>query len=68
MTLQTNERTTASLRLAAPGAGITVNAEEVEQYLEMVAAGVIVSETACDKGMQDNFALRAGTSVELATV
>jgi len=27
---------------------------------------LIVQETRCDKGMQDNFALRAGTTVQLA--
>jgi hypothetical protein len=30
-----------------------------------LSAGLIVAETRCDKGMQDNFALRAETTVEL---
>jgi len=40
---------------------------EIDTYLVAVNNGLIVQETRCDKGMQDNFALRAETTVELAT-
>jgi hypothetical protein len=37
-------------------------------YLASVRAGLVVQETRCDMGMQDNFALRAETTVDLAPV
>jgi hypothetical protein len=62
---QPNERAAASLRLEGPGLGLGLDPDEVESYLEMARKGLIVPETPCDKGMQDNFALRAETTVEL---
>jgi hypothetical protein len=66
MSTQPNERAAASLRLEGPGLGLGLDESDVDTYLELAEAGVIVPETPCDKGMQDNFALRAGTTVELA--
>ena len=63
---QPNERAAASLRLDGPGLGLGLDADEVDAYLDAVDAGLIVQETRCDKGMQDNFALRTGTTVQLA--
>jgi hypothetical protein len=63
---QPNERATTSLRLEGPGLGLGLDADEVNAYLEAVDAGLIVQETRCDKGMQDNFALRTVTTVDLA--
>ena len=60
------ERSTASLRLAAPGLGLGLDTEEVDGYMAAVQSGLIVQETRCDMGMQDNFALRPGTTVNLA--
>lgn len=65
MTMPT-ERTTASLRLA--GAGLGLDPDETDAYLASVRAGLVVQETRCDMGMQDNFALRAETTVDLAPV
>ena len=63
---QPNERATTSLRLEGPGLGLGLDADEVDAYLAAVDAGLIVAETRCDKGMQDNFALRTVTTVDLA--
>lgn len=60
---QPNERAATSLRLEGPGLGLDPG--EVEAYLDMARKGLIVPETPCDKGMQDNFALRAETTVTL---
>lgn len=65
MAQQPNERATTSLRLEGPGLGLGLDPEEIDAYLAAVNAGLIVQETRCDKGMQDNFALRAETTVEL---
>ena len=46
--------------------GLGLDPDEIDAYLDAVNAGLIVQETRCDKGMQDNFALRAETTVELA--
>jgi hypothetical protein len=59
------ERSTASLRLASPGLGLGLDPDEVDGYLAAVQSGIIVQETRCDMGMQDNFALRAETTVTL---
>ena len=67
MTQQPNERAATSLRLEAPGLGLGLDPDEIDAYLAAVNAGLIIAETRCDKGMQDNFALRAETTVELAT-
>jgi hypothetical protein len=67
MAQQPNERAATSLRLEGPGLGLGLDPDEVDAYLAAVNAGLIVAETRCDKGMQDNFALRAETTVELAT-
>ena len=64
MTQQPNERAATSLRLEAPGLGL--DPDEIDAYLAAVNAGLIIAETRCDKGMQDNFALRAETTIELA--
>ena len=66
MALQPNERANASLRLSGPALGLGLDPGEVEAYLAAANAGLIVTETRCDKGMQDNFALRAETTVQLA--
>ena len=65
MTHQPSDRAAASLRLEGPGLGLGLDPEEIDAYLTAVNAGLIVAETRCDKGMQDNFALRAETTVEL---
>ena len=62
---QPNERAASSLRLEGPGLGLGLDDADVDAYLAMAEAGVIVPETPCDKGRQDNFALRAGTTVQL---
>lgn len=67
MAQQPHERAATSLRLEGPGLGLGLDPDEVDAYLVAVNAGLIVAETRCDKGMQDNFALRAETTVELAT-
>lgn len=63
---QPNERAATSLRLDGPGLGLGLDPAEVDAYLNAVNAGLIVQETRCDKGMQDNFALRADTTIQLA--
>jgi hypothetical protein len=65
MTHQPAERAAASLRLEGPALGLGLDPGEIDAYLDAVNAGLIVAETRCDKGMQDNFALRAETTVEL---
>jgi hypothetical protein len=65
MTHQPTQRAATSLRLEGPGLGLGLDPDEVDAYLDAVNAGLIVAETRCDKGMQDNFALRAETTVEL---
>ncbi|MBB3733790.1 hypothetical protein [Nonomuraea dietziae] len=62
---QPNERSADSLRLAGPGLGLGLNEQDVDKYLSAARAGVIIPDTGCDKGMQDNFALRPQTSVDL---
>ncbi len=62
---QAQQKATTSLRLEGPGLGLGLNPEEVGAYVEMASKGLIMPETPCDKGMQDNFALRAETTVEL---
>jgi hypothetical protein len=66
MTQQPNERAATSLRLEGPGLGLGLDPDEIDAYLAAVNAGLIIAETRCDKGMQDNFALRAETTIELA--
>jgi hypothetical protein len=66
MTHQPSERAATSLRFEGPGLGLGLDPDEVDAYLQAVNAGLIVQETRCDKGMQDNFALRAETTVQLA--
>ena len=66
MTQRPSKRAAASLRLEGPALGLGLDPEEIDAYLAAVNAGLIVAETRCDKGMQDNFALRAETTVELA--
>jgi hypothetical protein len=65
MMSQPNEKAATSLRLEGPGLGLGLDPDEVETYLDMARRGVIVPETPCDKGMQNNFALRTETTVEL---
>lgn len=65
MTQQPNERAAGSLRLESPGLGLGLDPDEIDAYLDAVSSGLIIAETRCDKGMQDNFALRAETTVEL---
>jgi hypothetical protein len=62
-----SQRAATSLRLEGPGLGLGLDPGEVDAYLAAVQAGLIVPETPCDKGMQDNFALRAETTVDLTT-
>jgi hypothetical protein len=64
---QPNEKATTSLRLEAPGLGFGLDTAETEQFMDAARRGVIVPETPCDKGMQDNFALRATTKVSLTS-
>jgi hypothetical protein len=66
MAQQQAERAATSLRLEGPAIGLGLDPEEIDAYLDAVNAGLIVAETRCDKGMQDNFALRAETTIELA--
>jgi hypothetical protein len=67
MTQQPAQRAATSLRLEGPALGLGLDPDEIDAYLDAANAGLIVQETRCDKGMQDNFALRAETTVELAT-
>jgi hypothetical protein len=67
MTHQPSERAATSLRLEGPALGLGLNPGEIDAYLEAVNSGLIVAETRCDKGMQDNFALRTETTVGLST-
>jgi hypothetical protein len=67
MTHQPAERAATSLRLEGPALGLGLDPDEIDAYLDAVNAGLIVAETRCDKGMQDNFALRAETTVDLTT-
>jgi hypothetical protein len=62
-----SEQAVSSLRLEGPGLGLGLDPDEIDAYLGAVNAGLIVTETRCDKGMQDNFALRAETTVALTT-
>jgi hypothetical protein len=66
MAQQPTGRAATSLRLEGPGLGLGLDPGEVDAYLAAVNAGLIIQETRCDKGMQDNFALRAETTIELA--
>jgi hypothetical protein len=66
MAQQPNERAATSLRLEGPGLGLGLDPDEIDAYLDAVANGLLVQETRCDKGMQDNFALRTVTTVDLA--
>ncbi len=66
MAQQPNERAATSLRLEGPGLGLGLDPDETDAYLDAVANGLLVQETRCDKGMQDNFALRTATTVGLA--
>ena len=63
---QPNERAATSLRLDSPGFGLGLDPGEVDQFLELAAKGTIVTQTACDKGVQDDRALRTETTVPLA--
>ncbi|WP_182907571.1 hypothetical protein [Microbispora sp. H13382] len=63
---QPNERAATSLRLEGPGLGLGLDSEDTAAFLEATRKGLIAPETACDKGMQDNFALRTATTVTLA--
>jgi len=62
---QPNERAATSLRLEGPGLGLALDPADTDRYLVAARKGVIIPETPCDKGMQDNFALRAETTVAL---
>ena len=65
MAQQPNEKAAASLRLEAP-ASVSASTPTRSTPTSMLSvAGLIVQETRCDKGMQDNFALRAETTVDL---
>src|ERR1039458_3286723 len=66
MTQQPNERAATSLRLEGPGLGLGLDPDEIDAYLAAVNAGLIIAETRCDQGMQDNFALPAAPTTELA--
>ncbi|MBO2464949.1 hypothetical protein [Actinomadura violacea] len=63
------EKAAASLRLEGPGLGYGLDDTEVDRFLAATDAGLIVLDTACDKGMQDNYALRhdAKTSLPATT-
>lgn len=67
MTQLPAQRAAASLRLEGPALGLGLDPDEIDAYLDAVNAGLIVQETRCDKGMQDNFALRTETTIELTT-
>ena len=62
----TSRASRRQLAARRPGLGFGLDPDEVDAYLAAVNNGLIVQETRCDKGMQDNFALRAETTVELA--
>ncbi|RCG33331.1 hypothetical protein DQ384_02645 [Sphaerisporangium album] len=62
---QPNERAATSLRLEGPGLGLGLDPDDTAAFLEATRKGLIAPETACDKGMQDNFALRTATTVAL---
>ena len=62
---QTNEKASTSLRLEGTGLGLGLDPADTEAFLAATRKGLIAPETACDKGMQDNFALRTATTVTL---
>jgi hypothetical protein len=64
---QPNEKAATSLRLSAPALGLSLAEHDVAHYLEMVDAGLIQPENDCDKGMQDDYALRPETTTPLIT-
>ncbi|WP_395106932.1 hypothetical protein [Actinomadura sp. SCN-SB] len=66
MTIQPNERASASLRLAAPGLGFGLDDDEIGAFLDATSKGLLIPETSCDKGMQDNYALRAEATVTVS--
>lgn len=61
------EKGAASLRLEAPGLGFGLDDGEVDALMAATEAGLIVPETPCDKGMQDNYALRHEAAAALPT-
>ncbi|MDL4814036.1 hypothetical protein [Actinomadura opuntiae] len=64
---QPTERAATSLRLAGPALGLGLEETDVDAYLEAARSGAIIPETSCDKGMQDNHALRTATRTSLPT-
>ncbi|MBC6457096.1 hypothetical protein [Actinomadura sp. HBU206391] len=62
---QPNERAATSLRLEGPGLGFGLDEGEVDAFLDAARKGLVVPETPCDKGMQDDYALRSATTVSL---
>jgi hypothetical protein len=60
-----NERAATSLRLEGPGLGLGLDQTDVDHYLDVVGKGLVIPETPCDKGMQNNWALRDGTTTTL---
>lgn len=68
MTHAQQQKASTSLRYEGPGLGLGLDTAEVDTYMDMAAKGLIVPETPCDKGMQDNMALRSSTTVQLSPV
>ncbi|MEU6033998.1 hypothetical protein ABZ801_01170 [Actinomadura sp. NPDC047616] len=64
---QPSEKAATSLRLEAPGLGFGLDDNEVEAFMAATEQGLIVPETPCDKGMQDNYALRHEATATLST-
>ncbi|MFI7642943.1 hypothetical protein [Nonomuraea sp. NPDC049400] len=62
-----NERAAASLRLEGPALGLGLEQQEVGHYLDVVSKGLLIPETPCDMGMQNNWALRADTTTTLSS-
>ncbi|GAA2626924.1 hypothetical protein GCM10010411_74950 [Actinomadura fulvescens] len=51
--------------MEAPGLGLGLDPEEIEALMDATTKGLIVPQTPCDKGMQDNYALRSEAKTTL---
>ncbi|WP_327581916.1 hypothetical protein OHA25_38970 [Nonomuraea sp. NBC_00507] len=59
------EANNVGLGLNAPGLGVSVDADQVQQYLALASQGAIVSDSNKCGAVQNNFALTAQTTTRL---